>query len=312
MKRQETHHLSLTFFAGAATGVFALLVGVYLASPGEERAQAMYIGAPSPVSSGSDATTAAPTPTPAAQVSPPTLSNTVPGRADTTPTEVKPNVGESGPTMVSSTPEPVVVIISPANGASLSGTVSVLVRGYAGYQMRSGKKWATPFDYASFSIDGTGIGANRSGSMYPCSENGANTNNYNDVSWWCTSKSINTADLGNGSHTFTVIAGEGGNDARASVSVTTSNTPPAQTNTPPTQQTGSSVGTLNVLSEGYLYIAGPKNGYLGQNKRVINLYAGTYTVYARAPSDGHICWSRRTVISAGKTTLMRISGIYCR
>lgn len=187
----------------------------------------------------------------------------------------------------------------PFKGSTVYGTVEVKARGYA----PSGRA----AEYVQFSVDGSPI----SGEITNWGDEQSGKYDVSGfrVKW-------NTTRVKDGQHTITARGHYNGLDATASLDVTVNNAankpkPVSGSNkVAPVVQSKSRVGTLSVSSEGYLYIAG--KGYLGRNNRVIKLYAGTYTVYAVAPSTGKVCWSRRATVSGGKTTTMRISGIYCR
>ena len=71
----------------------------------------------------------------------------------------------------------------------------------------------------------------------------------------------------------------------------------------------SGTGTLSVSDDnGELYVNG---GYIGRGLAVVTLPAGNYTLYARSPSTGAICWQTGIRIDAGRTTTVRQSS-YCR
>jgi hypothetical protein len=122
--------------------------------------------------------------------------------------------------------------------------------------------------------------------------------------------------VGNGTHTLTAIAGTKlhGN-TRDDVTFVAKGIP-AQNNSANSGGgnviTQSKVGTLNASTQGYMYLTGPRNGYLGYKQRVINLYPGTYYIYVYGPTTYKLCNKIKIVINAGKTTLVRYSGGTCR
>ncbi|HWR00018.1 MAG TPA: Ig-like domain-containing protein [Candidatus Methylomirabilis sp.] len=127
--------------------------------------------------------------------------------------------------------------------------------------------------------------------------------------------SWDTRKYNNGTHRIGIMAENPDHPDQpgsAEITVTVQNgaTAPSSGGSTSKKKPTSNVGTLNVSAEGDLYLAGV--GYLGRNGRVIRVYAGTYTLYAVSPSKGTICWQRRVRIDGGKTTLVRISGKYCR
>lgn len=223
-----------------------------------------------------------------------------------TPTPTPPPVtggGEGGPRFIdpnqNPTP-PTVRWMEPFNQSVVNGTVKVRVRVSAAFSATA--------EYVQFSVDGQPI----SGEITTW---GDELSGKCDVS--CFFVLWDTTRVANGPHTISARARLKGQDGTASVTVTVNNT--ASTNTgstnntnqtaPPPKPTGR-VGTLSVSSEGYLYILG--KGYIGRNTRIIKLYAGVYTVYAVAPTTGKVCWAKKATVTGGKTTTMRISGIYCR
>lgn len=124
-----------------------------------------------------------------------------------------------------------------------------------------------------------------------------------------------TRKVANGTHRIGIMADNPSNpgqpgSAEIYVTVRNGTTAPPSGGSSSKGTSKSNVGTLNVSAEGDLYLAGV--GYLGRNGRVIRVYAGTYTLYAVSPSKGTVCWQRRVRIDGGKTTLVRISGKYCR
>lgn len=190
--------------------------------------------------------------------------------------------------------------MEPFNQSVVSGTVKVRVRSYGAFSSTA--------EYVQFSVDDQPI----SGEIATW---GDELSGKCDVS--CFFVLWDTTRVANGSHTITARARLKGVDGTASVTVTVNNTASTDTgstdttkNTTPPPKSTSRIGTLSISSEGYLYILG--KGYIGRNNRVIKLYAGVYTVYAVAPSTGKVCWARRVTVTGGKTTTMRISGIYCR
>jgi hypothetical protein len=195
----------------------------------------------------------------------------------------------------------------PFNQAQVNGTVEIKARARAAFTGRGA-------EYVQFSVDGSPVSGEITG--WGDEQSGKYDVSGFRVLW----DSTRVAD---GAHTITARGHNNGQDASVSITVTVNNAaapkpqpqPQPRPNgntrqTTPTTRTTSSIGTLNVLSQGNLYILG--KGFLGRNSRVIRLFAGTYTVYAVSPSSGRVCWSRRTTITGGKTTLMRISGISCR
>lgn len=81
----------------------------------------------------------------------------------------------------------------------------------------------------------------------------------------------------------------------------------------PTDRSGgrpvSTTGTLSIASEGAdIYVGG---AYLGRGAVNTTLVAGTYTVLAKRPSNGRICWQRSIAVTSGRGS--RISdNTYCR
>lgn len=68
-------------------------------------------------------------------------------------------------------------------------------------------------------------------------------------------------------------------------------------------------GTLSVSDDqGHLYVGG---NYIGKGSAVVSLSAGSYTLSAKSPSSGEMCWQRTIRIDGGKTTTVKID-TYCR
>ena len=243
-------------------------------------------------------------------VSPTAVPSTQPIRAFGAPSTIQPPApadtptvvpaGEGGPRNAGTDPGPPTArFLEPFEGSTVSGTVKIRVQAYAPF--------SPTVDYVQFFVDGQSI-------------SGQITTWGNDQSGKCDVSCFfvmwDSTRAANGARAITAVANYKGQEKSITLNVNVDNSISApvkkqstgSTNT--TRQQTSSVGTLSVSGEGDLYLAG--RGYLGRNNRVIKLFPGKYTVYARAPSSGRICWSRTTTIIAGKSSLMRVSGIPCR
>lgn len=321
MPKFHTHHILFTFLFGALTGILLVVASIAIISHGSEPASALQSSAPSCAGCNLPVTVLPP-PTCVnvitGEIKPCATSTSSPAPSSTASTGYSTlnrgsGAGEGGPTSVTEISDPLVKILKPADGSTLAtGHVDVLVRGHAGYINRSGYRYYTTWDNWGFVHDGTSIGNRVSGNSYPCDEKGNSTGDTIHVDAWCATFSFDTEG---GSHRLTVWGSgiyQGGVKDAVSYSATAASPTPATNDTKVNTRPVSRIGTLNAKTEGYMYIVGPQNGYLGYKMRVINLYTGNYTLYVYGPKTWKLCNKVNFRIESGKTKVIRYSGGACQ
>lgn len=284
--------------------IIGIMVVVLTGTPGANLALAFpqSYGAPGRLDSTTPAQLDSPTTTPSIITPTVTTDTPVVTPVTTADTPVS-GGGEGGPRFIDvSKVPPTMNFDAPFKGAGVSGAVTIKARARA--------FGGVPAEYVQFYVDEKPI----SGEI---TNWGDEQSGKYDVSGfrvlWDTTR------VTNGSHTIKARGHNNGQDTIISLDVTVNNKDPLKVKTTVdtnqntrirSQRNADSTGILNVLSKGDLYIAG--RGYLGRNGRIIRLFAGTYTVFALSPSTDEVCWVKDVIITGGKTTLMRVSGIPCR
>ncbi len=239
---------------------------------------------------------------------PSTYTNGGPGEGGPTSVPVNNNIGgESGPRDVTDEcGNPNVTIISPANGAHLSGNFDVVAKAHLCQRPNQ----VSPFHTVVFSNNNTTLGSTVPGSKQTYFSYLKCSDGSND---YCAT--VHFVQISPGNNTV-LIVGYGANGqttARASIQIINDTKPgssnQSSNNTASQIRTNSNIGTLNALVEnGYMYLYGPMSGYLGLSTRIINLYTGNYVLYAISRYSGRLCYNRNISISGGRTTLVKAYG----
>ncbi|MCX6713833.1 MAG: hypothetical protein NTV48_01890, partial [Candidatus Vogelbacteria bacterium] len=221
-----------------------------------------------------------------------------PGEGGPTSVPVNNIGGESGPhDATDECGNQSVKIISPANGAHLSGNFDVVARAHL--CQRPDGVHISAFHTVVFSNNGTTLGSTVPGSKQTYFSYLKCSDNPND---WCAT--VHFVQISPGENTVLIVGygANGQSSARDSIKII-NDTPQTKTSNQSTtyttnqNQVNSNIGTLNAFVEnGYMYIYGPMNGYLGLSSRIINLYAGNYVLYARSRYSGRLCYNRNISI----------------